>query len=93
MSDIRKFLQKKRKVKAILRKESSKTRNIISIECKTLFVSVWDADMKLIAVGKYHFSNDRRNLKTSNYNPPPPIFFFTHIFKGECMRLQDEWKL
>ena len=39
-SDIRKFLQKKWKVNAILRKES-----------KTLFVSVWDAVMKLTAVG------------------------------------------
>ena len=43
MSDIR-----KQKVNAILRKES---RNM-SIECKTLFVSVWDAVMKLTAVGK-----------------------------------------
>ena len=41
MSDIRKFLQKKRKVSMILRKES---RNL-SIECKAFFVSVWDADM------------------------------------------------
>ena len=44
MSYTRKFLQggehtEKRKVNAILSKES---RNM-SIECKTLFVSVWDA--------------------------------------------------
>ena len=57
MSDIRKFLQKKRKVKAILRKESRKTRNIMSNECKTLFASVWDADMKLTALGKYHLGS------------------------------------
>ena len=54
MSDIRQFLQKKRKVNTILRKE----RHNMSIECKTLFVSVWDAVMKLIAVGKFHFSSD-----------------------------------
>ena len=57
MSDIRQFLQKKRKVNAILRKESHN----MSIECKTLFVSVWDAVMKLIAVGKFHFSSNIRN--------------------------------
>ena len=81
MSDIRKFLQKKRKVNAILRKESRNT----SIECKTLFVSVWDADMKLTAVGKHHFSSNR----TSNY-PTPPFTLLHTIFKDECMRLQDE---
>ena len=37
-----------RKANAILRKESRNMR--LSIECKTLFVSVWDAVMKLTAV-------------------------------------------
>ena len=50
------LLQKKRKVKANLRKESRNMR--LSIECKTLFVSVLDAVMKLTAVGKYYFSSD-----------------------------------
>ena len=36
----------------ILRKESRNMR--LSIECKTLFVSVWDVVMKLTAVGKYY---------------------------------------
>ena len=59
MSEIRKFLQgsgdtEKRKANVILRNDS---RNM-SIECKTLFVSVWDAVMKLTAVVKYHFSSD-----------------------------------
>ena len=71
MSDIPKFLQKKWKVNAILRKES---RNI-SIECKTHFVSVWDAVMKLSAVGKYHFSSDIRNFKNIKL-PPPPHFLY-----------------
>ena len=85
MSDIRKFLQKKWKVNAILRKES---RNM-SIECKTLFVSVWDAVMKLTKVGKYHFSSDIRNFK--NHKLPPSPFSLLHtIFKDECMCLQDE---
>ena len=70
MSDIRKFLQKKRKVfKAILRKESLNMR----IECKTLFVSVWDEVMKLTAVGKYHFSSDIRNFKNIKLPPPSKI--------------------
>ena len=87
MSDIRKFLQKKWKVNAILRKES---RNK-SIDCKTLFVSVWDAVMKLTAVGKYHFSSDIRNFKNIKLPPPPPPFSLLHtIFKDECMCLQDE---
>ena len=49
MSDMGKFLQKKRKVNAILRKESRNMRQ--SIECKTPFVSVWEAVMKLTALG------------------------------------------
>ena len=71
MSDIRKFLQKKWKVNAIVRKES---RNK-SIDCKTLFVSVWDAVMKLTAVGKYHFSSGIRNFKNIKL-PPPPLPHF-----------------
>ena len=51
----------------------------MSFECKTPFVSVWDADMKLTAVGKYHFSSDRRNLKNIKL-PPPPLFSFLHTF-------------
>ena len=43
-----------------------------SIDCKTLFVSVWDAVMKLTAVGKYHFSSDIRNFKNIKLPPPPP---------------------
>ena len=61
----------KAKVNAILRKESRNMR--LSIECKTLFVSVWDAVMKLTAVVKYYFSSDIRNFK--NINHPPPIQF------------------
>ena len=73
----------KAKVNAILRKESRNMR--LSIECKTLFVSVWDAVMKLTAVGKYYFSSDIRNFK--NIKPPPPPHT---TFKDECMCLQDE---
>ena len=68
----------------ILRKES---RNM-SIECKILFVSVWDAVMKLTAVGKYHFSSDIRNFKNIKLTPPFPLLHT--IFKDECMCLQDE---
>ena len=75
------LLQKKWKVNAILRKESCNMR--LSIECKTLLVSVCDAVMKLSAVGKYYFSSDIRNFK--NINPHPHT-----IFKDECMCLQDE---
>ena len=57
------LLQKKRKVNAILRKESRNMR--LSIECKTLFVSVWDAVMKLTAVGKYYSSCGIRNFNRS----------------------------
>ena len=53
----------------ILRKES---RNK-SIDCKTIFVSVWDA------VGKYHFSSDIRNFKNIKL-PPSPIFFIAYNF-------------
>ena len=76
MSDTQKFQQKKLKVNAILRKES---RNM-SIECKTLFVSVWDAVMKLTAVSKYHLSSDIRNFKNIKLPPPPPIFFNAYNF-------------
>ena len=86
MSDIRKFLQKKWKVNAILRKESHNK----SIDCKTLFVSVWDAVMKLTAVGKYHFSSDIRNFKNIKLPTPPPFSLLHTIFKDECMCLQDE---
>ena len=48
----------------------------LSIECKTLFVSVLDAVMKLTAVGKYYFSSDIRNFK--NIIPPPPPFSLSH---------------
>ena len=90
MSDILKFLQKKRKVNVILRNGSCNMR--VSIECKTLFVSEWDAVMKLTAVGKYHFSIDIRNFKNiKSPPPPPPPFSLLHtIFKDECMCLQDE---
>ena len=54
----------------ILRKESRNMR--LSIECKTLFVSEWDAVMKLTAVGKYYFSSDIRNFKIINPPPTPP---------------------
>ena len=63
----------------------------MSIECKTLFVSVWDAVMKLTAVGKYRFSSDIRNFKSIKLHPPPPPLSLLHkIFKDECMCLQDE---
>ena len=71
----------KAKVNAILRKESRNMR--LSIECKTIFVSVWDAVMKLTAVGKYYFSSDIRNFK--NINPPPTPYNFlgrVHVFAG-----------
>ena len=58
----------------------------LSIECKTLFVSVWDAVMKLNAVGKYYFSSDIRNFK----NIKSPFCLFHTIVKEECMCLQDE---
>ena len=78
MSDIRKFLQKKWKVNAIWRKES---RNK-SIDCKTLFVSVWDAVMKLTAVGKYNFSSDIRNFKNIKLPPSLPHFLYCiHFFR------------
>ena len=67
------LLQKKRKINTILRKESRNMR--LSIECKTLFVSVWDAVMKLTAVGKYYFSSDIRNFKNITPPPPPPPYF------------------
>ena len=51
-------------------KESRNMR--LSIDCKTLFVSVWDAVMKLTAVGKYYFSSDIRNFK--NIKSPLPPF-------------------
>ena len=67
------------------------SRNMrLSIECKTLFVSVWDAVMKLTAVGKYYFSSDIRNFKNINPPPPPPFPLLHTIFKDECMCLQDE---
>ena len=72
MSDIQKFLQKKRKVNTILRKES---RNMI-IECKRFFVSVWDAVMKLTAVGKYHFSSDIGHFKNIKLAYPHPHFLY-----------------
>ena len=81
MSDIRKFLQKKWKVNAILRKES---RNK-SIDCKTLFVSVWDAVMKLPAVGKYHFSSDIRNFKNIKLPPPPSALLHTFFRTSACV--------
>ena len=75
MSDIRKILQKKRRVNAVLRKESPN----MSIECKTFFLSVWDAVMKLTAVGKYHFSSDIRMFKNIKLPPPlSPIFFIAY---------------
>ena len=55
---MRKFLQKKR------RKEREKK---VPTECKTLLVSVWDAVMKLTAVGKYHFSSDIRIFKNNHF--------------------------
>ena len=71
------LLQKKRKVNAILRKESRNMRQ--SIGCKTLIVSVWDVVMKLTAVNKYYFSSDIRNFKNIK-SPPPPIFFIAYNF-------------
>ena len=78
MSDIGKFLQKKRKVNTILRKKSCNMQLSTGIECKTLFVSVWDAVMKLTAVGKYHFSSDIRNFK--NIKPLSPHFLYCTQF-------------
>ena len=78
------LLQKKRKVNAILRKESRNMR--LSIECKTLFVSVWDAVIKLTAEGKYYFSSEIRNFKNIN----PPFSLLHTIFMDESMCLQDE---
>ena len=82
------LLQKKRKVNRNLRKESRNMR--LSIECKTLFVSAWDAVMKLTAVG-----SDIGNFK--NFKPPPNAFLRTSacvcrtsenckslVLQGEC---------
>ena len=69
----------KRKVNAILRKESHNMRLSLNIECKTLFVSVWNAVMKVTAVGKYYFSSDIRNFKNIK-SPPSPIFFIAYNF-------------
>ena len=79
MSDIGKFLQKKQKVNMILRKES---RNM-SIECKTLFVSVWYEVMKLTAVGRYHFSSDIRNFKNIEF--PSPHLLHTILRTSACV--------
>ena len=75
-------------VNAILRKESRNMR--LSIECKTLFVNVWDAVMKLTAVGKYYFSSDIRNFKNIKSPLPSPFSLLHTLFKDECMCLQDE---
>ena len=72
----------------ILRKES---RNM-SIECKTLFVSVWDAVMKLTAVGKNHFNSDVRNFKNIKLPPPPPFSILHTIFKDECIAPDKDWR-
>ena len=66
------LLQKMRKVNVILRKESRNMR--LSIECKTLLVSVWDAVMKLTAVGNYYFNSDIRNF--NNIKSPFPHFLY-----------------
>ena len=89
MSDIRSSCkgadtQKKRKVNVILSKESHNA----SIECKTLFVSIWDAVMEMTAVGKCHFSCDIRKFKNIKLpiTPPPPNFFIAYNFKVQFLR-------
>ena len=71
------LLQKKQKVNAILRKESRNMR--LSIECKTLFVSVLDAVMKLTAVGKYYSSCGLRNFNRSGESQKHAIKIITQM--------------
>ena len=72
----------------ILRKESRNMR--LSIECKTLFVSVWDAVMKLTAVDKYYFSSDIKNFK-----PPSHFLYCIHFLRmSACVcRTSENCKL
>ena len=77
------LLPKKWKVNAILRKESRNMR--LSIECKTLFVSVWDAVMKLAAVGKYYFSSDIRNFKNIKSLPPHFLYCIQFLRTSACV--------
>ena len=49
----------------------------LSIEWKTLFVRVWDAVMKLTAVGKYYLELQKHQPPPP---PPPPIFFIAYNF-------------
>ena len=73
------------------KRDFEKRKSNMSIECKTLFVSVWDAVMKLTAEGKYHFSSDIRNFKTSNY--PHPHFAYTFKINACVCRTSENCKL
>ena len=72
-----------RKVNTILRKESGNMR--LSIECKTLFVRVWDAVMKLTAVGNYYFNSDIRNFKNIKSLLPHFLYCIQFLRTSACV--------
>ena len=70
-------VQKKQIVNTILRKETCN----MSIKC----ISVWDAVMKLTAVGKFHFSSDIRKFKNIKLLPPPFLYRIQFLRTSACV--------